>query len=704
MPANRLGQEQSPYLLQHAHNPVDWYPWGEAAFAKARQDNKPIFLSIGYSTCHWCHVMERESFSDPGVAAILNDHFVSIKVDREERPDIDALYMQAVTQMTGQGGWPLTVFLTPDLKPFYGGTYFPPADRWGRPGLTSVLHSVVATWRDKRHEIVQAGEELTRALQLAARASFAGGDTLVPEPVLARAVEQFANAYDERFGGLEGAPKFPRSHALTFLLRAWWRTRDVKLLAIVEHTLQAMAAGGLHDQLGGGFHRYSTDAVWRIPHFEKMLYDQALLARTYVEAYQITRKPEYARTARGIFDYCLSDLAHPEGGWYSAEDADSARDAEHPEDKGEGLYYLWTLAQLTEVLGPADGPVVAAYYGVEAQGNAIQDPTGEFRGRNVLYRARSMAERSEVPHGVGGAEVAGPAVTEAAQKLLAARGRRPPPHLDDKILTDWTGLMIASLALGGRVLGEPRYLRAAERAAQFVLTRMVRDDGRLWHRWRGGQAGIAGTLGDYAFLIHGLIELYEATFESRYLVEARRLLDAMLAGFGDDAAGGLYLTASDAQPLLVRQREYYDGAIPSGNSMAALELIRICRLVGEPRYEARARQIMESVSGLLAQHPTAYPQLLVALEFLTGPSMEIVLAGNLEAPEAQGMRSILNDTFLPGAVAAWQSAVPIAPWLSGFKPVGGRAAAYVCRNHACERPVTDAAALERLLSTRVDGG
>ncbi len=668
---NRLAKEKSPYLLQHAHNPVDWYPWGEEAFEKARREQKPIFLSIGYSTCHWCHVMERESFEDPATAELLNRHFVAIKVDREERPDVDGLYMQAVIQMAGQGGWPLSVFLTPDLKPFYGGTYFPPEPRWGHPGFKSVLSGIADAWKNRREEVLRSGQAMAEALQ--GQAQETAGRAELSGKTLEQAYQSFSESYDETYGGFAPAPKFPRSHALSLILRHWKRTKEPRALQIVEKTLQAMAAGGIHDSLDGGFHRYSTDAEWHVPHFEKMLYDQALLARTYLEAYQATGREEYAQTARGIFDYVLRRMTGSGGGFYSAEDADSLEPG--TEEKKEGAFYVWTARELEEVLGKKDAEAFGLLYGVQLHGNAAHDPQGEFAGKNILYRARS------------GEEPAG-----AKQKLLAARDRRPRPHLDDKVLADWNGLMIAGFAFGAQVLDEPRYAEAARRAADFILTKMVRKDGRLLHRYRDGEAAIPGHLEDYAFLIHGLVDLYEATFEPRYLAEAKRLTGEMVRLFWDDTAGGFFLTGTDAEKLLVRQKELYDGAIPSGNSVAALDLIRVGRLTSEKGLEEKAARLTEAFGGQVSRQPSAFPQLLIALDFALGPSSEIVIAGPADAPETKEMLKTLRGRFFPNKVVSLHP-----PGDADFPMIDGKPTCYVCQNYACDLPTTDLEKLKNLL-------
>ena len=687
---NRLAKEKSPYLLQHAHNPVDWYPWGEEAFEKARREKKPVFLSIGYSTCHWCHVMERESFEDPATAELLNKHFVPIKVDREERPDVDALYMQAVMQMTGQGGWPLSVFLTPDLHPFYGGTYFPPEDRWGHPGFKSLLRSLADAWETRREEVLRSGREIAEALQAEA-ASGASGKGELSKETLTQAFQSFSESYDETYGGFLPAPKFPRPHVLSFLLRYWKRTGGPEGLKIVEQTLRAMAAGGMVDQIGGGFHRYSTDAQWRVPHFEKMLYDQALLARAYLEAYQATGNAEYADTAREIFDYVLRDMSGPEGGFYSAEDADSLESG--GEEKREGAFYVWTEWEIEQALGDADAGKFNPLYGVQLHGNAAHDPTGEFAGKNILYQAHPVKpDQREF-------------VRRCKQKLFEARNKRPRPHLDDKVLADWNGLMISSLAFGAQALDEPKYAEAARRAADFILKKMVRADGRLLHRWRDGEAAIPGHLEDYTFLIHGLVDLYQAGFNPADLAEAKRLTAEMSRLFWDDPAGGFFLTGIDAEKLLVRQKEIYDGAIPSGNSVAALDLIRVGRLTGDAELEKKAARLMEAFGGQVNRQPAAFPQMLIALDFALGPSSEVVVAGPAEDPAVREMLRVVRGVFNPNQVLilhppgkSGTEIEQLAPFIKDQGMLGSKPTAYVCENHACNLPTSDPKKLKQLLA------
>ena len=697
---NRLIREKSPYLLQHAHNPVDWYPWGEEAFERAVKEEKPIFLSIGYSTCHWCHVMERESFEDPEVARVMNEHFISIKVDREERPDVDQLYMQAVMAIAGQGGWPLSVFLTPERKPFFGGTYFPPESRWGQPGFKQLLNGIAQAWSSKRQELLQSSEAIVQVLREQQKGQAAG--EVPSEGLLRGAYGNFAATYDEQFGGFEPAPKFPRAHALSFLLRYGYgeRQKEPNALKMVEKTLQAMAAGGMYDHLGGGFHRYSTDAQWHVPHFEKMLYDQAILAKAYLEAVQVTGRKEYADTAREIFDYVLRDMTDPQGGFYSAEDADSVPSTGGTATESEeGAFYVWTAQELDRLLGADRAGIFRFLYGVKPEGNALHDPQGEFQGQNILYRAHTTAEAA-AQFKMSEQEI-DRIVAESGRILFEARSKRPRPHLDDKILVDWNGLMISALAFGSRLLEEPRYREAAERSARFILERLVRKDGRLLHRYREGEPGILGTLEDHAFFVHGLIDLYEATFDPRYLAQGQRLTQEMIRLFWDERKGGFFLSGADAEELLVRQKEIYDGAIPSGNSVAALNLLRIGRLTMDQDLEKKAQLLMESFSGQVAANPSAYPQLLIALDFALGPSAEIVIAGPPDSPATQAMVQAVFKPFLPNKVVAFhptdESARQIealVPFLKSLAAREGRATAYVCRNYACDLPTTDLTRLQ----------
>ncbi len=679
---NRLAGEKSPYLLQHAHNPVDWYPWGAEAFARAKKENKPIFLSIGYSTCHWCHVMEHESFEDPEVARLMNDSFVAIKVDREERPDIDNVYMTVSQMLSGSGGWPLTILMTPDKKPFYAGTYIPREGRFGQPGMLELLPQVAKAWSTQHDKIADSANKITSALQQASSGS-AGGD--LGASTLSAAYRQLESTFDAQNGGFGTSPKFPTPHQLLFLLRYWKRSGDAHALAMVEKTLRAMRQGGIYDQVGFGFHRYSTDARWLVPHFEKMLYDQALLAMAYTEAFQATGKAEYRQTAREILTYVLRDMTSPEGGFYSAEDADSQGQ--------EGKFYLWTQSEIRQVLGAGAGPFIKAY-GVEDGGNFADEASGQQGNSNILHRTAAPSP------------AAAPSLEAARQKLFAAREKRVHPRKDDKILTDWNGLMIAALAKAGRAFGEPRYTQAAQRAADFILQKARKND-RLLHRYREGEAAITAHLDDYAFLCWGLLELYEADFDARRLQSALDLNRSMLAHFWDGQKGGLYLTADDSEELLTRSKEVYDGAVPSGNSVAMWNLLRLSRMTGQADLEARAARLERAFSAGVAQQPAAHTQFLVALDFAIGPSYEVVIAGKPQAPDARAMLRALNTRFLPNKVVllrpTGQAAPPITSlaaftrYQTGLK---NKATAYVCLKGACRLPTTDINQMLSLLNAR----
>ncbi len=699
---NQLIDEKSPYLLQHAYNPVDWHPWGEEAFKKARDEQKPIFLSIGYSTCHWCHVMEEESFSNPDIAKIMNEHFVSIKVDREERPDVDHVYMGAVMRMTGSGGWPLSAFLTPDLKPFFGGTYFPPDDRWGRPGFATVLQTIAQRWKDNRAQILSSGDIVTSALQTE-MGQMAGISQDLGISTLQRAYEELRGIFDEEDGGFGSAPKFPRSHALSFLLRYWKRTGESHALSMVEQTLQAMARGGMYDHLGGGFHRYSTDAKWRVPHFEKMLYDQAILAKTYLEAYQATRNPFYERIAREVFEYVLRDLSDKRGAFHSAEDADSAADAARPRLKSEGAFYIWSEAELASQLKPEEMKIFRHYYGIQTQGNALHDPHGEFGGKNILFAAHNTedtaAATGKKPHEVE------ETLKEARRRLSEIRNKRLRPHLDDKILTDWNGLMISSLAFGARVLKDERYKKAAQAAADFILKELKTKDGQLLHRYRDGEAAITGFIEDYAFFTHGLFDLYEATYDPRYLEEASAFLDKMRELFWDSENGGFFFTPENGEALITRSKEVYDGAIPSGNSVAALSLMRVGRLTMNREMENLGQSTLDAFSRMLERSPSNFPQMLMALDFAVGPTREVVIAGDEQAKETQALIEIVHERFLPNKVSALRPAsgpiaeqiVKISPFLKEQLPLKGQSTVYVCKQYVCDLPTTDPNKLKRML-------
>jgi len=748
---NHLAAEKSPYLLQHADNPVDWRPWGDEALALARSTGKPIFLSIGYSTCHWCHVMAHESFEDADVAEVLNRGFVPVKVDREERPDLDRIYMTYVQQTTGHGGWPMSVWLTPDGKPFFGGTYFPKDDRQGRPGFVTLLETIAAHWQKQREKIETGAEEVVQALRRYASEGPARevASELAPTPLheaagdaFEKGFQYFYEAHDQRWGGFGGAPKFPRASVLDFLFRSavlQGVDTDVGQTAIgmAATTLQRMAEGGLHDVIGGGFHRYSVDEQWHVPHFEKMLYDQALIAVNCLEAQQATGLPVFGWLARGIFDYVARDLTAPAGGFHSAEDADSATaEGGH----AEGAFYVWTKEEIEEVLGggmsPSDAEFFCAHYDVKPGGNVANDPQGEFGGKNVLRQLRSLARTAEL------AKLDLPAAEEkllgCLAKLRQARARRPRPHLDDKVITAWNGLMISALARGHQVLGSgddesgpaahPEvgpYLQAAARAAEFIQNELWDPaTDTLYRSWRGRRGDIPGFAEDYAYLIQGLLDLYEAGFEFRWLEWAVRLQARMDALFRDADRGGYFNSRADDSSVIVRLKEDYDGAEPAPNSVAAMNLIRLEWMVGvgrgtpssggnealrgegtpPPGYRDRALQTIEALRPQWSRVPQALPQMLCAVELALAEPRTVVLAGDPRTPGFKAMAAVLHKWIGPrrallcvdgGAAQTWLA--ERKPYLAAMRPETGRVTAYVCENFACQAPVSEPNELAALL-------
>lgn len=671
MGSNRLIREKSPYLLQHAHNPVDWYPWGDEAFKKAQREDKPVFLSIGYSTCHWCHVMERESFEDEEVAKILKDQFVSVKVDREERPDVDAIYMSVCQALTGSGGWPLTIVMTPDQKPFYAGTYFSKYERFGRPGLMTLLPQLSELWKTHRPKLEGSAGQITEMIRQEFRQSRQNGALTVA--TLERGFQQLRGGFDGERGGFSRAPKFPTPHHLTFLLRWWFRSRNSEALAMVEKTLEEMRKGGIFDHVGFGFHRYSTDPRWLVPHFEKMLYDQAEIALAALETYQATGKPLYADIAGEIFEYVLRDLTDSQGGFYSAEDADS--------EGVEGKFYVWTKEEILGVLGREEGDFYCGVCQISEEGNFTDESEGEGHPSNIPHWR-------EIPDGATAARL-----ENSRKKLFQVREKRAHPYKDDKILTDWNGLMIAALAKGAQVLRRPAYAEAAVRAAGFILKALRGKNGRLWHRYRSGESGLTASLDDYAFLVWGLIELYGATFDVSYLREATTLTEAMIALFWDDAQGGFFLTAMDHENLIARPKSLYDGALPSGNSVAAMNLLRLGRLTANPTFDRCASKLLEAFSGSAEEAPSAYTQFLQAVDFELGPTREIVIAGNPGTLDTQVMLKAVQQRFLPRtelllSVPNDEGLSNLAPFTREQGMMNGKATAYVCENHACRTPTT----------------
>jgi uncharacterized protein YyaL (SSP411 family) len=724
---NALAHEKSPYLLQHVDNPVAWLPWGEAAFARARAEGKPIFLSIGYSTCHWCHVMAHESFENEATARLLNEHFIPVKVDREERPDVDKVYMAYVQAMTGHGGWPLSAWLTPELKPFYGGTYYPPADQHGRPGFPTILEAIARGWSRERDKLEAEAERAMANLLSYHGGSGAGDPAEDGAAVPAEAVESrllaagseamekgfkyFHEAFDARHGGFGGAPKFPRAANLNLLFRiaALQGLRSelgTEAIRLATSTLRAMARGGIHDHLGGGYHRYSVDAGWFVPHFEKMLYDQAQIAVNCLEARQATGDERFAWMARDILAYVARDLTGPEGGFHTAEDADSPVAAGRPEH-AEGAFYVWTAEELREVLGP-DAAWFAAHFGVQPEGNVPGqlDPQGELRGRNILVQRRSLAETASelglTP------EAANDRLLGALERLRTRRAARPRPLLDDKVITANNGLMISALARAHQVLGsspEEDFLARAVRAADFVA-RELHDPARgvLYRSWRQGRGAAAGFAEDYAFLIQGLLDLYEASFAARWLEWADGLQATMDRLFWDEARGGYFNSAADDPHLVLRLREDYDGAEPAPSSVAAMNLLRLAAMTNDPARRARGRRTLEAFQERWESAPQALPQLLCALELALEPPRHVVLAGDPAAEDFRALAAVLHEELGPrrillaadgGSGQAWLARR--ASWLAELKPADGGATAYVCEEFTCQAPAISPEELRRVL-------
>jgi len=682
---NRLGHEASPYLLQHANNPVDWYPWGEEAFEKARSENKPIFLSIGYSTCHWCHVMEQESFENESIAEWLNQHYVPVKVDREERPDIDRIYMMFIQATTGTGGWPMSVFLTPDLKPFFGGTYYPPGDRQGKPGFGSILQHLTSAWANDQKNILESGEAVLFELRKYAQVRAVDEGMLDPTILSQTLFQQLHDSFDRDLGGFGTKPKFPRPVVFNFLLRHFHLTGEPEALTMVTKTLDEMARGGINDQMGGGFHRYSVDAQWFVPHFEKMLYDQAQLAVSYLEAYQITREPRYAAVARSIFDYVLRDMTDSAGGFYSAEDADSD-DPAKPGHQSEGAFYLFTYDEIANLIGEKAMTWFAYRYGCAPNGNVHDDPRQEFARRNILYQSRSVEETAQ-RFGLPLTDLR-QTLSDAQAKLMAARKIRVRPGLDDKVLTAWNGLMISAFAKGAMVLEEPRYLAAAQRATAFLKDQLLTADGVLLRRYRQGAAAIPGFLDDYACFTQALLDLHQADFDPRHLDLARTLADDFLDLFEDEHHGGFFATTGQDADLILRIKDDYDASEPSGNSAAACALVTLHAVTDDARYRDAAERLFRAFTPRLTQAPSTLPQMVAVLLAARTPHRQVVFAGPYDADFVQRARA---------GFAPFQSILR-AEWTPVPMPaIDGKPTAYVCQNFACQLPVTESAELSALL-------
>ncbi|HET9918336.1 MAG TPA: thioredoxin domain-containing protein [Ktedonobacteraceae bacterium] len=696
---NRLSQETSPYLLQHAHNPVDWYAWGEEALEKAKRENKPIMLSVGYSACHWCHVMEHESFENPAIADIMNQHFVSIKVDREERPDIDGIYMQAVQALTGQGGWPMTVFLTPDGRPFYGGTYYPPDDRkygqYTMPGFRRVLLSMADAYTNRHEDVEKQAAQLAEMLQQRSGAplrnkSAASVGTL-PLELLGTASRELASEFDAVHGGFGHAPKFPNTMSLEFLLRMHLHRVRGEFgskttwpeLEIVEFTLNKMANGGIYDHLGGGFHRYSVDAEWLVPHFEKMLYDNALLSRLYLHAYVVTGNPFYSEVVTQTLDYIVREMTSPEGGFYSTQDADSEGE--------EGKFYVWTPQEIEASLPVADVQAFLTYYDVTPEGN--------FEGKNILHVPHPVQEVADAVE--TSLDVLVPTLERDRSLLFHERAKRVPPGRDDKVLTAWNGMMLRSFAEAGRYLSRPDYIQVAICNAEFLLGNLYQD-GRLLRTYKDGRAHLKGYLEDYAFLADGLLALYEASFDSRWFVEARRLMDEAVRLFADEQNGGFYDTGTDAQALVTRPKDIMDNATPAGNSVAAEVLLRLAAYTGDEQYRKRAESYLQALADVIVQHPQAFGEVLGALDFALSPVKEIAILGDLRGADTRALLEVVNQRYLPNSVLAAASpadaiAIQAIPLLEDRPLKDDKATAYVCENFACLLPVTTPEELAALL-------
>jgi hypothetical protein len=673
--SNRLADETSPYLLQHKDNPVAWYPWGAEALDRAKAEQKPIFLSIGYSACHWCHVMEHESFENPEIARQLNEQFISIKVDREERPDLDQIYMTAVQVLTGRGGWPMSVFLTPDLKPFYGGTYWPPTARMGMPGFDQVLQAVAQAWTDRREQVTAQASELAGQL---GEGRLAGGEGQLSDALLRSAATALERNFDSQHGGFGGAPKFPHPLDLRLLLRCWRRSGRPATLEITTKTLDKMAAGGIYDHLGGGFHRYAVDERWLVPHFEKMLYDNGLLASCYVEAFMATGKADYALVARETLDYVLRDMTDAAGGFYSSEDADSEGE--------EGKFYTWSTEEVAAALGPDAAAIFEPVYDVSAEGN--------FEGRNILNLPKTIEQYAALRH------------LDAAQlrenlagwrrKLLEARNRRVRPGRDDKVLLSWNSLMIEALALAAGALDEPRYLAAATKAAGFILADMRRDDGRLWHSWRTDRAKVDSFLDDYAGFIDAIVTLYEATFDEHWIDAAVQLAEMLLAHFLDRRSGGFFFTADDQQPQtpLARQKEWQDSSTPSGNALAAAALVRLGKLTGRAEYLEAAHGTLQAAAGLMERYPAAAAEMLCALGLELGPTPELVILGDPDSTDTRDVVADLRRRFVPDKVVALRpspqaiAGSTLDPLFAGKTALDPPPTVFLCERFACQAPMT----------------
>ncbi|MBE0552022.1 MAG: thioredoxin domain-containing protein [Ignavibacterium sp.] len=687
---NKLINEKSPYLLQHAYNPVEWFPWSEEAFEKAKQEDKPIFLSIGYSTCHWCHVMEKESFEDEEVAMLMNDAFVSIKVDREERPDIDGIYMSVCQMITGGGGWPLTIVMTPDKKPFFTGTYFPKHNRFNRIGMVDLITRLQEVWATKKDEVLKSAEEIASSLN---KQNFISDTNEIDESILDEAYDELNKRYDEANGGFGNAPKFPSPHNLLFLLRYWKRKNEPKALEMVEKTLTEMRRGGIYDHIGFGFSRYSTDQHWLVPHFEKMLYDQAMLVMAYTETYLATKNVFYKNTAEEILDYVLRDMTHPEGGFYSAEDADSEGE--------EGKFYLWDADELRNILEKDESDFAIKVFNIADDGNWIDESKGMMPGTNILHLTKSNKEFSD------GINISEPDFTKRLelirQKLFNYREKRIHPHKDDKVLTDWNGLMISAFAKAAQAFDNKKYSDAAVKSYSFIEKYLTEKDGRLIHRFRDGESALPAHIDDYTFLINALIDLYETTCEIKYLKRAIALNEILMKEFWDEQNGGFYFTSSKSEALIARQKDVYDGAVPSGNSMGLLNLIRLSRFTANIYYEKKASKLVKYFSGYISKSPSAFCMFMSGLDFFFSSSTEIVIVSEKKNDEVIQGLNLIRNIFNPNKIVIVKYVDiqnDLGELLSFTKDMiikDNNTTFYVCRDYSCNQPVNSIKELQKLL-------
>ncbi len=664
MENNKLVHEKSPYLLQHAYNPVNWYPWSEEAFDLAKKENKPIFLSIGYSTCHWCHVMEHESFEDKEVAKLLNEGFISIKVDREERPELDNIYMTVCQMMTRRGGWPLTIIMTPEKKPFFAGTYFSKYSKYNRPGMLDLLPNITSLWKERKNDLEDSANEITEQLN---NISIVSQGVELTKDILDVAYKNLLTRFDEKYGGFGERPKFPTTHNLLFLLRCWKRTGERDALEMVEKTLESMRFGGIYDHIGFGFHRYSTDNQWLVPHFEKMLYDQAMISMAHIESYQVTKKEEYKKTAYEIFEYILRDMTSPLGGFYSAEDADS--------EGVEGKFYVWSEEEIKKILTKDEAELVIDIFNMKKEGNYLEESSMEKIGNNILHIKEKRTGDLEL-------------LETARKKLFYVREKRIHPHKDDKILTDWNGLMIVALAKAGSVFGELKYVEAAKKAFNFTQKYLM-VNGKLLHRFRDGEAKIHANLDDYAFLIWGLIELYETTFEFTYLKCAIDLNNILINDFWDEGSGGYFFTSSSTEDVIVRKKEIYDGAIPSGNSVALINLHKLYHLTQNQELKEYAVKLECAFSESIKKSPIDYTMFLCGIDFNLGPVYEVIISGDPEKKDTKEMVQSLKNKFIPNKVLVLDNIREM---------INGKATAYICSDFTCKNPITDISEMMKLLS------